>query len=294
MIQLHPQLQQLINLFFLLVVGKYVAHIYLTWKEIIGILLFTFLIEHVFYYLRSKTLNFISFSSLSTAIGVMLMMVTTHYTIYFIVLFFALLEKQFLHYHKRHFFNPSNFALIVGLFYFYNDAHLILGQLGHEIWILWCVGILAISILYRVNRWIIPVGFVLTYLLFQYFMIVQSDPMLIMEDIYYRFYSVSFMVFILFMLTDPRTTPTKKWTQICFATAISLLTTLLDYYYGFRVQHLFMVLFFCSPWVVLIEEYKNSTDRKTLLLMTLIIVFLALSAIIYIQIQPPYYFEMDK
>ncbi len=288
------QLQQLINLLLLLVVGKYVAHIYLPWKEMTGILLFTFFIEHLFYYIKNKTLNCISFSSLSTAIGVMLMMVSTEYIIYFIVIFFALLQKQFLQYHKRHFFNPSNFALITGLCFFYNDAHLILGQLGHEIWLLWSVGILGISILYRVNRWIIPVGFVLTYLLFQYFIIVQSDPMLIMEDIYYRFYSVSFIVFILFMLTDPRTTPTKKWTQIYFATVISFFTTLLDYHYGFRVQHLFMVLFFCSPWVVLIEEYKNSADRKALLLMTLTIVFLALSAIIYIQIQPPYYFEMDK
>ena len=193
------QLQQLINLLLLLIVGKYVAHIYLTWEEIMGILLFTFLIEHVFYYLRNKTLNFISFSSLSTAIGVMLMMVTTHYPVYFIVLFLALLQKQFLHYHKRHFFNPSNFALIAGLFFFYNDAHLILGQLGHEAWVMWSVGILGASILYRVNRWVIPINFVFTYLLFQYFMIVQSDPMLTMEDIYYRFYSVSFIVFILFM-----------------------------------------------------------------------------------------------
>jgi len=288
------QLQQLINLLLLLVVGKYVAHIYLTWKEIIGILLFTLFIEHLFYYLRNKTINFISLSSLSTAIGVILMMVTPHYTIYFVVMFFALLQKQFLHYHKKHFFNPSNFALIIGLLFFYNDAHLVLGQLGHEIWLLWSVGILGIFILYRVNRWLVPISFVLTYLIFQYFIIVHSDPVLIIEDIYYRFYSVSFIVFILFMLTDPKTTPTKKWTQLLFATAISSLTTVLDYYYGFRVQHLFIVLFFCSPWVVLIEEYKNSLDKKTLLLMILIIVFLALSAIIYIQMQPPYYFEMDK
>jgi len=294
MIKLHPQLQQLINLFFLLVVGKYVAHIYLTWKEIIGILLFTFLIEHLFYYLRNKTLNFISFSSLSTAIGVMLMMVTTHYTIYFVVLFFALLQKQFLHYHKQHFFNPSNFALIIGLLFFYNDAHLVLGQLGHEVWFIWAVSFVAVAILYRVDRWAVPVSFVLSYLIFQYFIIVNSDPVLIMENIYHRFYSVSFMVFILFMLTDPKTTPTKRGYQVLFATAISCFTTLLDYYYGFRVQHLFMVLFFCSPWVVLLEQYSKSLDKKALIVVSFTVILLALSAIIYLQMQPPYYFEMDK
>ena len=222
------------------------------------------------------------------------MMVTTHYIIYFVVILFALLQKQFLHYHKQHFFNPSNFALIIGLLFFYHDAHFVLGQLGHEIWLLWGVGILGIFILYRIDRWVIPISFVLTYLIFQYFIIVHTDPVLIMEDIYYRFYSVSFIVFILFMLTDPKTTPTKKCSQVVFATAIASLTTLLDYYYGFRVQHLFIVLFFSSPLVILIEEYKNSLDKRTFLLMMLLIVILSLSAIIYIQIQAPYYFEMDK
>ncbi|SFV69928.1 hypothetical protein MNB_SV-3-615 [hydrothermal vent metagenome] len=291
---MHPQLQQLINLLLLLIAGKYTAHIYLAWKEIAGILLFTFFIEHLLYYLRNKTLNFISFSSLSTAIGVMLMMVTPHYIIYFAVVFFALLQKQFLHYHGKHFFNPSNFALISGLLFFYHDAHIVLGQLGDQIWMLGAVGILGVSILYRVNRWIVPVSFILTYLLFQYFIIIKSDPVLIMESIYYRFYSVSFIVFILFMLTDPKTTPVKPYAQVFFATILSLLATILDYFYGFRVQHLFIVLFFSSPWIVLIQEYKKYLEKRTLLLLFTIILLLSLSAIIYIQIQPPYYFEMDK
>ena len=294
MIKLHPQLQQLLNLFFLLIVGKCVAHIYLTWKEIFGILLFTFTLEHLLYYLRNKKLSFISYSSLSTAIGVILMMVTTHYTIYLIVLFFTLLQKQFLHYATQHFFNPSNFALIMGLLFFYDEAHLVLGQLGHSVWLLWAVGIVGLSILYRVDRWVLPVGFIFSYLLLQYVMIVTSDPILIMEDIVHRFYSVSFVVFVLFMLTDPKTTPSKNWHQMVFATAISFLTTLLDYYYGFRVQHLFMVLFFTSPWVVLFEQYPKTLDKKYLIFMSATVILLALSAIIYIQMQPSYYFEMDK
>jgi hypothetical protein len=294
MIKLHPQLQQLVNLLLLLIVGKYVAHIYLTWKAIMGILLFTFLLDHIFYYIRNKTVDFISFSSLSTAIGVILMMVTTHYAIYFIVLFFALLQKQFLHYNKHHFFNPSNFALITGLLFFYNDAHLVLGQLGHEVWFIWAISIVAAAILFRIDRWILPVGFVLLYMTFQYFMIANTDPVILMEDIYHRFYSVSFVVFILFMLTDPKTTPSKIWGQILFAVAIAFFTTLLDYSYGFRVQHLFIVLFFCSPWVVLLEQYSKALDKKALILMSFTVIVLALSAIIYIQMQAPYYFEMDK
>jgi len=290
---IHPQLQQFINLFLLLIIGKYVADMYLTWESIFGILLFAFFIDHFFYYIRNKTLTFISFSSLSTSIGVVLMMVSTHYYVYLVVIFLALLQKQFLHFHGKHFFNPSNFALLTGLLFFYEDAHLVLGQLGDERWIILVIMFFALSILYRVDRWVIPVGFTLFYILFQYVIIVHSDPVFIMEDIYHRFYSVSFIVFILFMLTDPKTTPSNIWYQIGFVSTIAFLTTLLDYFYGFRVQHLFVVLFFCSPWIVLLEAYPKVSEKKKLLFISLMILFLALSAIIYIQMQPPYYFEMD-
>jgi len=293
MITLHPQLQQLINLFLLLIIGKYVAHIYLTWEAIVGILIFTFLVEHLFYFIKNRVIHFISFSSLSTAIGVVLMMVTTQYYIYLFVVFFALLQKQFLHYKKQHFFNPSNFALILALLLFYDDAHIVLGQLGDDRWMLVIVSIIAMSILFRVKRWVLPLVFVLIYLLLQYLVIVSSDPVMIMEDIYHRFYSVSFMVFIVFMLTDPKTTPKTNRYQALFAVGIALLATSLDYVYGFRVQHLFMALFLSSPWIVLLRQYPKTLEKKPLLLMGLTVFILALSAIIYIQMQDPYYFEMD-
>ena len=293
MIKLHPQLQQLINLFLLLIVGKYVAHIYLTWKAIVGILFFTFFIEHVFYYVRNKTLNFISFSSLSTAIGVLLMMVTTNYYIYLIIVALALFQKQFLRYNNQHFFNPSNFALIMGLLFFYNDAHIVLGQLGDQFWLMITVSILAVLILYRVGRWVLSLSFIVSYLFFQYFVIVSTDPVVIFDDLYYRFYSISFVVFILFMLTDPKTTPHKMWHQIFFAMAIAMSATLLDYFYGFRVQHLFMVLFLLTPLRVFLDQYFKKFHKKVYVFISFTVLLLALSAIIYIEIQPPYYFEMD-
>jgi Na+-translocating ferredoxin:NAD+ oxidoreductase RnfD subunit len=291
---MHPQLQQLVNLFLLLLIGKYTNHLYLGWGMIFSLLFLVYMIDYVLYRLADKALHILSFSSFTTAIGMMLMMVTTQYYIYCLVLFFALFQKHFLQYKTRHFFNPSNFALITALLFFYDDAHIVLGQLGHNIWSIWVVIAIGILILYRVKRWILPLSFVLSYLVLQYFVIVNTDPVIMMEDIYHRFYSVSFVVFVLFMLTDPRTTPTKLWHQIVFAMGISSFATYLDYMNGFRVQHLFIVLFVCSPWVVLVEEYKKTLDKKVLILVTLTIIFLALSVIIYIEMQPPYYFEMDK
>ena len=291
---IHSQLQQLINLGLLLLLGKYAAHIYLPWEYILLIIFATILIEHFMLYVKRKKITFFSFSSLSSAIGVMLMIVTPHVWIVVLLIAFGLLQKHFLTWKAEHFFNPSNFALMTGLLFFYHASHIVLGQLGDSVWLRIVVLLLAVSILYRVDRWVIPISFSVMYLLLQYFFLVKSDPVLIMDVVYYRFYSVSFIVFILFMLTDPKTTPQLHWQQLLFAILIALGATLLDYYNGFRVQHLFMSLFVISTVVPLCVYWQDVEQRKILIRMSSAMLFLALSAIIYIEMQPPYYFEMDR
>ena len=287
------QLQQFITLILLLLAGKYLAHIYVPWIQIVTLLGVAIMIEHTFYYIKEKKIVFFSFSALSTAIGILLMLATPHFYIYVIVVFLGLLQKHFLQYEGRHFFNPSNFSLITGLILFYHSAHIVMGQMGEDILLRWMVALLGLLILYRVDRWLIPVSFILFYLFFQYWLIVSYDPVMLFETVYERFYSVSFIIFVLFMLTDPRTTPSKRWHQVFFAALIVMIATGLDRWYGFRVQHLFMALFLLSPLVPLVSLWHERKTRKALVLWSGLLVFLALGAIIYLEMQPPYYFEME-
>lgn len=266
-----------------MLLGLFFSNFYLLWYEVIVILLFTL----SFSYLLDK--SFFSLSSLSTAIGVMLMMVSFKLWIYCVVIGLGLLQKKYLRINNRHLFNPSNFALIMGLLLFYNNAHIILGQLGQELWMVGVLIVLALSILIRVNRWVVSLSFILFYLFFQYFFIISYDPVLLLEDIYYRFYSVSSLLFVLFMLTDPKTTPEHPVYQILFALFIALCSTLLDRYYGFRVQHLFLSLFLFSLFVPLFKSYHRNIVLKTLL-----IAFLTTMVIIIIENKRPYYFMMER
>jgi Na+-translocating ferredoxin:NAD+ oxidoreductase RnfD subunit len=291
--QIPVQAQQFVTLLLLLVAGKYLAYIYVDWLQIAVVLSAAVVIEHTLLYLQRKEIIFFSFSSLSTAIGILMMMVTPHTLFYIIILFLGLAQKHLLHYKTQHFFNPSNFALIAGMVLFYHDVHIVLGQLGDSIWLHLVLAMLGILVLYRVDRWMIPVSFMLFYLLFQYFWVVDYDPVVLFEDIYERFYSVSFVLFILFMLTDPRTTPSIPWQQICFGLLIAGMATGMDRWWGFRIQHLFMVLFILSPWVLLLQNWSDTEARASLLIRTGAVIVLALSAIIYLEMQPPYYFEMD-
>ncbi len=285
------QLQQLLNLLFLLIIGYFTANIYLSWIELFFILSFTVLLEQFLIFFKKNKLNYFSYSSSITAIGVILMMISTQYWIYYIVIAFALLQKHFLISKTQHMFNPSNFALIIALLFFYDEAHIVLGQLGDDVWLLYGVLFIGMVILWKVKRWVISIVFVLSYLGFQYLFIASLDPLIIFEDIYERFYSISFIVFILFMLTDPRTTPSKVCLQGFFAFFVALMATVMDYLYGFRVQHLFMALFVLSSFYGLFvrQNFFGAKDKTK----RLILFVLVLSVILFIQNKEPYYFEMD-
>ena len=294
------QQQQFINLFSLLILGFFFSNLYLQWYEIGAVLLFTLFLETFLYTFKTSEQNYqkistylpYSLSALATSIGVMVMLVSPNFWIYLVVISLALFQKHFMRVEGRHFFNPSNFALVMALTFFYDKAHIALGQLGDEVWLIWTLSILAISILVRVKRWIISLAFVLFYLLFEYLFVVSLDPVLIMEEVYYRFYSVSFLLFIFFMLTDPRATPSNAYVQIVFAFLVALLSVVLDYVYGFRVQHLFLSLFFFSLFTPLVEQWYSRS--KLLMVVTFLLFVLASVAIISIENQTPYYFTMEN
>ena len=284
------QLQQLLNLLLLLILAKYTAYVYYGWYEIFAVLLFTFIISSLLDYIQHRNIYYFSYASLSTALGVLLMTISTHLWITLLAISVGLAQKYILKIDHRHIFNPSNFALIFGLFFFYSDFHIVLGQLGDSPYLSALLLLLGITILYRVKRWIIPIGFTLFYLLFQYTIIIQTDPVIEMETLLLRFYSVSFVLFILFMLTDPKTTPDHPLAQLLFASIIALSATLLDYFNGFRMQHLFMALFIISgSWPLLTPKGSKKQERY----LRWGIFVLAMGAIILIELRPPYYFAMD-
>ena len=282
------QFQQFVTLLILFVFGKSFANIHLGWIEAVMILLFAGVVEHLFLYLRHGVMEYWSYSALSTAIGVMLMVATPHSWIYGVMIVLGLAQKHFLRVRGHHFFNPSNFALMIGMVLFYDQAHIVLGQLGDASWLRGVVILLAALILVRVDRWRIAVVFVISYLACEYLWVVGYDPVVTFRDVYERFYYVSFVIFVAFMLTDPRTTPSRGWHQVVFGVVLAVLASWMDRLYGIRAQHLFMVLFLLSPMVPLIEHRGGKIGW-----MSITLTLLALGVIIYLEYQPPYHFEME-
>lgn len=279
-----------LNLLLVALLGIWSANFYLTLWKLLLLLLFAMVIEWGWYRLKHQSLPFFPYSALITALGVGFMLVSTHYWLYGVVIFLGLFQKHLLPLAGFPPFNPSNFALVSGLLLFYHDTHLVFGQLGDEAWFALWVLVCGVVILWGVKRFWIPLAFVVGYWLFQYVAIVGIENMVYVEDITRRFYGVSFLLFILFMLTDPQTTPSSFSLQILFGVFVALGATLLDYLYGFRLQHIFLSLFMNTPLILLFEK-REKRGYEVLHLMVMIL--LTLSAIIYLENQPPYYFAMD-
>ena len=284
------QLQQNLNLLLLTVVGSLFANIYISWSEIILIIIFTLSIEHLFLYFNKNRSFYVSYSGLSTAISLILLMYSPNLWIYFIVITLGLAQKHYITFNGKHLFNPSNFALIIALLFFYRDAHIISGQLGDEPWLLLISSVLAFAILVRANRWVISVSFIISYLFLQYYLVVGYNPVVLFEDIYNRFYSVTFLLFIYFMLTDPSVTPFSHKEQVLLALLVALMATLLDRYFGYRVQHLFMSVFFFS-FFVHYRTFKILSSREIKYLVTILLFMIGM--LFYVELEAPYYFEMN-
>jgi hypothetical protein len=235
------------------------------------------------FYLDKKL--YIPYSATITALGVVLMVGWIAWYIPFVIIALALLQKKFLKIDNKHIFNPSNFAVIVAMALFYPKAAPIVGELGKNSFIILIVLLLGAIILFRVNRLLISLSFVIFYTLLEYLIIGNSDPMWNFDHFIIKFYSTSFIVYTIFMLTDPITTPNSLIKQVLFAFVVALIAVLLDYFVGMHTRNLFISLFFTSA--TFLTFYRDVSINIYLL-----ITFITLIISLYILSLKPIYFSM--
>ncbi len=290
------QFQQLINLFLLLLIAQYNNTLQISWLLILALALFAILFELIIVNLSTNhqplTINYqlyIPYSAIITTFGIILMIGWIQWYIPLILIALALLQKKYLLIGKKHIFNPSNFAVVLALAIFYPKALPIIGQLGHQGYTAIIVTILlALSILYRVNRLTIPIVFSLSYIVLEWLVIGHSNPTWEISHFLTKFYTTSFIVYLLFMLTDPITTPESSLKQAIFAILVATVLVGLDYIYTPRVWNLFLALFFTSALFVPFYRKLEKVDWVKY------ITILTISTVLIIRISKltPHYFSM--
>jgi len=272
------QFQQLINLFLLLLIAKFNNTLQTDWAFVVLLSLYALIFESAINYYTLNRL-YIPYSAIITAFGVILMVGWLKWYIPFIIIALALLQKRFLTIEKRHIFNPSNFALIMAILLFYPKASPIVGELGYQgYFTIYAVLILSIFILIRVNRLTVAIAFIIFYTLLEYLILGSSDPMWHIDDFLTKFYTTSFIVYTLFMLTDPITTPNSFSKQLIFGASTAALAVTLDYFIGQKVWNLFLALFLSS--ILTIAIYRKLEKQEWAKYLVVLILSIIVTCII--------------
>jgi hypothetical protein len=154
----------------------------------------------------------------------------------------------------RHLWNPSNLGVTLMLFIAPDKVAPLSVQAGNDIWPVIIIWILGSLILYRLNLVHIPICFVTAFVVLAFFRSrYTGDPYLTEIS---PMTSPMFMLFIFFMITDPKTITRAKWSQCVVAVLVAIMENQLRMMRD--IHSLFHSLFIVGPITNLIEIWWMS------------------------------------
>ncbi|GAB4382815.1 MAG: hypothetical protein Kow00121_43620 [Elainellaceae cyanobacterium] len=190
------------------------------------------------------------FSALITALGLSLLLRAEHYSSMILAAVLAIASKFCLRVAGKHIFNPANFGIIAALI-LTQDAWVSPGQWGEDQW----YGLLFLGtggiVLKQVGRWDTTAAFLATYAGLE---AIRNLWLGWSWDVWlHRLMSGSLLLFALFMITDPRTTPNARTARLIWAGMLALLTFILRNYF-FISTAAFWALFILAPLTILLDR----------------------------------------
>lgn len=163
-------------------------------------------------------------SGLVSSCGTFMLLTTPHVWPYLLVGFLSIYSKHFITYNNRHIFNPVNFGATLGLFYLGDYV-----QNGASTWsgsynMLPYLVVLGTILVTHAGSFFLSASYLLAFYLVHTFYLYQFLPVNIAS-----FSAPPFMLFVFFMISDPRTTPRKIVPQILFGTSVALVEAVFKY-----------------------------------------------------------------
>jgi hypothetical protein len=253
------QLHQLINLLFLVGLAYALETLHLSILSLIVSGSIVAFIDAVGFKKRAFR-QFIPYTAVTTFLGTVLILFASHTYIYVVAAVAGVVQKHLLRFGNKTLFNPSNFAVVFALLFFGRMCGIKEGHLGEYPWLLALVFAAGVWILLRVERLLIPLAYASVYAAAASLWLFSNDPTLYFETFVWRYASVATVVFLMFMLTDPRTTPHTWYAQVVFAAAVAFVHIGLDTLYTPRMTHPFEALFIVSPvWNIVTARQSRQT-----------------------------------
>lgn len=171
----------------------------------------------------------------------------------------SIASKYVLRYKGRHLWNPTNFGVVVMVLIASDYMAILSIQWGSNVWALatiWTVGILTII---KVKKFHICAVYVTSFVIFAWIRSLMGEGVFLGEVA--PLTGPMYQLFVLFMITDPKTTVSTKRGQMIVAFLIALVE--MFFRLGEAVYAPFYALFIVGPLALFIELYMNNRDLKT-------------------------------
>lgn len=193
-------------------------------------------------------------SALITALSLSLLLRADGYTTMILAGTLAILSKFILQIRGKHFFNPANFG-IISVLILTNEAWVSPGQWGDDGWYALLFAGTGGMVLKRVGRWDTTAAFLGIYALLE---AIRNLWLGWTWDVFgHRLMSGSFLLFALFMITDPRSIPNARMGRLLWAGCIAILTFILRNQF-FISTAVFWALFALAPLTVVLDLIWSS------------------------------------
>lgn len=165
-------------------------------------------------------------SALITGLGLSLLLQSTEWWVPVLASVIAISSKFIIRIHGKHIFNPANFGMALVILAT-GKAWVSPGQWGSDITYPISIVIAGIIVLSKVKR--LETGFAFLGMLF----LLEFGRRYVflgwpIDLVLHRFSSGSLLVYALFMITDPMTTPNHKGARIIWASVLALITFVLS------------------------------------------------------------------
>jgi Na+-transporting NADH:ubiquinone oxidoreductase subunit NqrB len=161
----------------------------------------------------------------------------------------AIASKFIFRFKQKHWFNPANFGIVIALVY--GSAWISPGQWGHDLWLVIVFASLGLAVLGKVGRLDTSITFFATFAILEgirnFYLGWTMDVLL------HRLSSGSLLLFTLFMITDPRSTPNARMGRICWAMLVGIVSFIFQNYL-FITAAPFWALFVCAPLSVVFDR----------------------------------------
>ncbi len=219
----------------------------------------SFLTEAVLYYLMfGKTRNMASayVSGISAGILVRSPMVWP----FALCAMISIASKYVLRYKGRHIWNPTNFGVVMIILLASDSAAVLSIQWGSNMWamlVIWLVGLVT---LWKIKRFHITFVYIISFLIFGWFRSLYTGDAFLAEIA--PMTGPMYQLFVLFMMTDPKTTLSTRNGRML----VAFLIALVEFFFRLNeaVYAPFYALFIVGPIALIVEDWwRNGFSFKT-------------------------------